>query len=229
MTLIDLLAGPVRTLGPDGVASGIDKRRAERPLWLSVSGLDGDAQGDTRHHGGPEKAVHHYASEHYNDWRAQIGERRVLRQPGAFGENVSTTGLTESDVAVGDVFRLGGAVVQVSQGRQPCWKLNLRFDLPDMAVRVQTSGRTGWYYRVLEEGWVEPGAMLERIDRPVPEWTIARLCYAFYGDPLNKAELAELADLKLLTETWRRHAAGRLATGTIEDWKPRLYGEVRPG
>ncbi len=229
MTPIDLLAGPVRPLGPDGVASGIDKRPAERPLWLGVSGLDGDAQGDTRHHGGPEKAVHHYALDHYDDWRAQIGERRVLRQPGAFGENVSTTGLTEADIAVGDVFRLGGAVVQVSQGRQPCWKLNLRFNLPDMAVRVQTSGRTGWYYRVMEEGWVEPGAMLERIDRPAPEWTIARLCHAFYADPLNKAELAALADLKLLAETWRRYAAGRLATATVEDWTRRLYGDVHLG
>jgi MOSC domain-containing protein YiiM len=227
MTPIDLLTGPVRPLGKDGVASGIDKRPAERPLWLGTSGLDGDAQGDTRHHGGPEKAVHHYALNHYDYWRAQIGERRVLHQAGAFGENVSAIGLTEADVAVGDVFRLGGAIVQVSQGRQPCWKLNLRFDLPDMALRVQTSGRTGWYYRVMEEGWVEPGAMLERIDRTAPEWTIARLCHTFYGDPLNRAELAELATLEQLSETWRHYAVRRLASGTIEDWTRRLYGDLR--
>ena len=107
-------------------------------------------------HGGPEKAVHHYPFDHYEAWRTELGDIGLLRQPGAFGENLSAVGLTEADVAVGDVFRLGSAIVEVSQGRQPCWKLNERFGQPTVAKSVQASGRTGWYYRVIETGLVAP-------------------------------------------------------------------------
>ena len=155
MTVIPLqalLVGDVRPLGPRGIPSGIAKLPVDRPLMLGALGLAGDSQGDTRHHGGAEKALHHYALDHYPAWVAEIGQRDVLATAGAFGENLATSGLVESDVAVGDVFAIGSAVIEVSQGRQPCWKLNERFAQPDMARRVQASGRTGWYYRVLEPG-----------------------------------------------------------------------------
>lgn len=224
-----LLVGDVRPLGPRGIPSGIAKSPVERSVILGATGLVGDAQGDTRHHGGAEKALHHYALDHYPAWLAEIGERDVLGAPGAFGENIATSGLVESDVAVGDVFAIGSAVIEVSQGRQPCWKLNERFAQPDMARRVQTSGRTGWYYRVLEEGEIAPDSRLERIHRAAPDWTISRIWRVFYVDTLNRAELEALAELPQLAEGWRRHARRRLETGRVEDWTSRLAGETRAG
>jgi MOSC domain-containing protein YiiM len=150
----------------------------------------------------------------------------LLEAPGAFGENISITGMTEDMVAVGDVFRLGGALMQVSQGRQPCWKLNHRFGVPDMARRVQDTGRTGWYYRVLDPGMVAPGDDLVLIDRLAPEWTLHRLWRAMYVDRLNRTELQAIAALDVLAEGWRRYAQRRLDSGRVEDWRPRLEGKA---
>ncbi len=150
----------------------------------------------------------------------------VLDAPGAFGENVSTFGMTEATVAVGDVFRLGQALVQVSQGRQPCWKLSQRFGVRDMARRVQDTGRTGWYYRVLEPGTVAPADRIELVDRLAPDWTLHRLWHALYVDRMNLAELQGIAALELLAEGWRRYALRRLQSGRVEDWTKRLEGNA---
>ncbi|MDV3457313.1 MOSC domain-containing protein [Sphingomonas sp. HF-S4] len=219
-----LLTGPVRPLGPRHVASGIDKCPQDRTLRLSFTGLAGDEQGDTRHHGGPDKAVHHYPSDHYSRWRDEIGAHPLLDRPGAFGENIAASGLTEVDIAVGDRFRLGTALVEVSQGRQPCFRLNLRFELRDMARRMQDSGRTGWYYRVIEEGEVGPDDTLHLLDRAAPEWTIDRLRRILYVDVKDRDSLAAIAALPLLPARWRETAARRLVTGTVEDWRKRLDG-----
>ncbi len=218
-----LRVGHARTFGPNGELSAIDKQTVTRPLWLDHRGFIGDEQGDLRHHGGPEKAVHHYAAEHYAAWRQELPPSSVLHlRPGAFGENVSTLGLTEASVCVGDVFRLGGAVVQVSQARQPCWKLNLRFALSDMGMRVQRSGRTGWYYRVLGTGTVTPDDAFSLIERPCPEWPLARVLHFFFADPLDREALQAIAALSELAPSWRELAARRLATGQIESWHGRL-------
>lgn len=220
-----LLTGPVRPLGPQGVPSGIAKSQVSAPLLLTRSGLDGDRQGDMIRHGGPEKAVHHYPFEHYPAWKEAIGSSSILGRPGAFGENLSTIGLTESNVSIGDVFELGSAVVEVSQGRQPCWKLNERFDRSAMAKLVQGSGRTGWYYRVLQPGLVSPDDRLTRIDRLSPEWTLARVWRVFYVDTLNRPELERLAELPRLAESWRNHAIRRLQSNKVENWTARLNGD----
>lgn len=224
MPKIILLTGRALPLAGSTQLSGIDKHPVDHPLTLGPEGFDTDEQGDRRVHGGPEKAVHHYAREHYPDWQADLGHLPVLDQPGAFGENISTHGMTESTVAVGDIFRLGAALVQVSQGRQPCWKLSHRFGVPNMARRVQDTGRTGWYYRVLEPGTVAPGDALTLIDRMAPDWTLHRLWHALYIDRMNLAELQGIAALDVLAEGWRRHAIRRLESGRVEDWTRRLEG-----
>lgn len=221
-----VLAGPIAPLGARGIASGIAKTPVAGRLHAGIEGLEGDAQGDRRHHGGPEKALHHYAGEHYPFWREAIGPRPVLDRPGAFGENLVTRGLTEETVAVGDTFRLGEALIQVSQGRQPCWKLNVRFEVPDMALRVQRTGLTGWYYRVIEPGRIAAGDALCLVDRLSPEWTIRRLWRALYVDTLNFDELAAMGALAHLPESWRGYATRRLATRRVEDWSRRLSGDA---
>lgn len=218
--------GPAAEIAP-GVLSAIGKHPVDRPLRLGPEGFEGDQQADRRHHGGPEKAVHHYDAGHYPAWRAELGDLSAL-QPGGFGENLSSEGLTERDVAVGDRFRLGRALVEVSQARQPCWKLNLRFGVADMARRVQDSGRTGWYYRVIEPGPVAPGDALELLDRRAPDWTLDRLWRNLYVDRLNHAELAAMAELEVLSESWRRLARRRLDNASVEDWNARLKGRSNP-
>ena len=224
MTTITLLTGKAAPLPGSDRLSGIAKHPVDGPLILGPQGFPGDEQADRRVHGGPEKAVHHYPRDHYATWTGELGPLPLLESPGAFGENVSATGLTEAGVAVGDIFRLGGALVQVSQGRQPCWKLSQRFGVPDMARRVQDTGRTGWYYRVLEPGPVDSGDALVLIDRPAADWTLQRLWHALYISRLDRAELQAIAALDILAEGWRRHAQRRLDSGRVEDWSPRLDG-----
>lgn len=221
-----LLTGAVAPLAGSQATSAIAKTAAPLPLRLEALGLEGDQQADRRVHGGPEKAIHHYPLDHYPAWRNDLGDLPVLNQPGAFGENVSVRGLTEEGVAVGDIFRLGTALLQVSQGRQPCWKLNHRFGVPDMARRVQQTGRTGWYYRVLQPGIVDSGDTLDLIDRIAPDWTLNRLWRAMYVDRLNRAELQAIASLDVLADGWRKYARRRLDSGRVEDWRPRLEGRT---
>lgn len=219
-----LLIGRVEPLGPNGVPSGIAKAPVMAPVRLSRTGIEGDGQGDRVKHGGPEKAVHLYPHDHYAPWAAETEGLPPLSEPGAFGENLSTEGLTEADVAIGDVFRLGTALIEVSQGRQPCFKLNLRFGRADMAARVQSTGRTGWYFRVLEEGIVAPGDALVLQHRVCAEWTVARIWHLFYVDRLNREGLEGIARLSPLAESWRLLARKRLESGLIEDWSRRLNG-----
>ncbi|TAN02735.1 MAG: MOSC domain-containing protein [Rhizobiaceae bacterium] len=218
-----LLAGAVAPLGDQQVPSGIDKQPLAGRHNVGINGLAGDAQGDTKHHGGPEKALHHYAFDHYARWRTDHpGLRPRLAQPGAFGENISTLGMTEADVCIGDVYRLGTARVQVSQGRQPCWRLNERFDNPAMARLVQETGRTGWYYRVREEGSVAAGDMIRLIERPLPDWPLTRVIDLLYRHTLDTAALAELAELPQLATSWRDLAGRRLKSRAVENWSSRL-------
>jgi MOSC domain-containing protein YiiM len=174
-------------------------------------------------HGGPDKAIHHYPFDHYAGWQADIGAHPMLAQPGAFGENLSTTGITEADICVGDRLRAGSVVLEVSQLRQPCWKLNDRFNTRDMARRVQHTGRTGWYYRVLEGGTLRAGDMLEWFERPWPHWPLARVLDVLYRNMLDRAALAEMLTLPL-TPSWRKLVEGRLARGEVESWARRIDG-----
>ena len=221
--LLSLRVGKARPLGEDGLVSAIAKAAVAEPLWLGPEGFAGDEQGNRRHHGGPEKAVHHYPYDHYPFWRETLpGPPAVFAESGAFGENLATEGLTEADVCIGDTFQLGGAVVQVSQGRQPCRTLNARFGVADMARQVQDSGRTGWYYRVLEPGEVAPDARLELLDRRHAHWPLTRLLRLLFHEPHNLSELDQMVELRELAQSWRELARTRLETGLVEDWSGRL-------
>ena len=221
--LCSVHAGHARPFGPRGQLSAIDKHPLRGVVGVTRNGLAGDEQGDTRHHGGLEKALHHYPFEHYKAWREEfLGFSPVQMAAGGFGENFSTIGLTETNVCIGDIFVLSDAVLQVSQGRQPCWKLNVRFGRGDMAKLVQTSGRTGWYYRVLQEGSVTAGDILTLRERPQPDWPLRRVIEILYQRLLDRSALKHLADMDCLAESWRRLFRRRLETGQIEDWSSRI-------
>lgn len=206
-----------------GTRSAIAKQVLAGPAAVGPAGLIGDEQGDPRAHGGPDKAVHHYAFEHYAAWRAELGALPVLGQPGAFGENLSTTGCTEGDICLGDRLRIGTVVLEVSQSRQPCWKLNDRFGRPDMARLVQQTGRTGWYYRVIESGDLQAGDAIHLIARPHPAGPLQRLLDTLYCPTLDVATLGEMLTLPV-TPSWQRLVNARLARRAVEDWATRVDG-----
>ena len=218
----EVRVGRARSFGPKGQPSAIDKQAVPGRVMATVTGLAGDEQGDTRRHGGPDKAIHVYPAAHYPRWRGEMPELGARLRPGGFGENLVVDGVTEGQVCLGDRFRLGGALVEVSQGRQPCWKLNLRFGRPDMARLVQATGRCGWYFRVLAPGEIGAGDGAELEARPNPEWTLAKVWELLYRDRLNREELAAFAALRGLPAGWRRLAEARLASGRTEDWSARL-------
>ena len=225
---VTLLTGGAGQLTPD-IASAIDKRPVSAALFCSRTGLKGDEQVSTRFHGGPERALHYYPAEHYPVWRQWfegmgLTDSRERLVPGAFGENLSGTGLTEDNACIGDVFRLGDALVQISQPRSPCYKLNARFGHDFFSVLVQANGRTGWLLRVLEEGMVPPAANVELVERPCPGMPVRRAGDIVFNCGFDADGLRELAGLEHLSPNWRKKAADYLAAGRVDDWTLRLLG-----
>lgn len=188
-----LYVGELRPLEPEGQMSGIFKHAVVGPLRLDETGLEGDRQGDRVHHGGAQKALHHFPADHYAAFRRRWPEREALLQPGTLGENVSTQGLTEKDVCIGDIFRIGSARVQVSQPRQPCWKISHRLGVDEASRFVAQQGLTGWYYRVLDAGVVATGDAIELLERPSPELSLVRYWTAINEHRPDPALLRQIA------------------------------------
>lgn len=205
-----------------GSHSAIVKSLVAGPVQLHAEGIVGDEQGDRRVHGGPDKAIHHYPFDHYAFWRAEL-DHPLLAQAGAFGENFSSTGWTEDSIHLADIIRVGTATLQVSQGRQPCWKLNDRFAHPEVARTMQSSGRTGWYYRVLEVGTVQAGDAMTVVERPCPAWPLSRLVRVLFDRMLEPAVLREASELPL-PPSWKQLLERRLQRNEVESWQSRLQG-----
>lgn len=216
-----LFIGKAEEIGP-GLSTAMDKGPVAHRLWLWPQGLGSDEQGDARYHGGPERVLHHYPVEHYAHWRRLY--RDIDWQMGAFGENISTHGLNEDRVCIGDLFRWGDALIQISQPRPPCYRLSYRWGHPELPQRVQESTRMGWFYRVVKPGFVTPQSHLQLIQRLYPGLTVAQAIRSFYHTPDNRAGLQQLVSCHALSSRWRDLAARRLATGCVEDWQPRLHG-----
>jgi len=182
--------------------TGFFKAPVAGPVWLSRLNLAGDGQGNRRVHGGEDMAVLAYAASHYPLWRSELG--RPDFPYGAFAENFTISALDEGRVCVGDVYAVGSARVQVTQPRQPCDNITRRWRMPGLTERVEETGRTGWYLRVLEEGEVSAGDPLRLLERPAPEWTITRATRAMRLRSRERAEAAALAKVPNLSAGWRR-------------------------
>ncbi|MEZ8380025.1 MOSC domain-containing protein [Vibrio splendidus] len=206
-----------------GANSAINKQVLPERQHATELGFTNDEQGDPRFHGGIQKALHIYPSEHYPVWQKELGDKIIFQSAGAFGENLSSSGITEHSICLKDKIRIGSTLLEVSQGRMPCWKLNVRFDQNDMARRLQDTLRTGWYFRVLEEGDIGAGDEIILCERPYPECPLTRIMGAVFTGCLNKQELKELAELPLV-ESWGALIERRLETGKVEDWEMRLVG-----
>ena len=221
-TTVDaLLVGIPVHFRADGATSSIGSRvLVDRPVMLTSLGFAGDKIGDPTVHGGLDKAVHFYPVEHYAAWAddfrtAHAEPPPLLQTLGGFGENIAASGMTEELVCIGDRFRIGSALVEVSQGRQPCWKIDHHFGVKGMTAGVIRTGRSGYYFLVVEEGLVGPGDRIEQVERARHGWTVERAFQMLIGG-LHKAEgadaaLRELAGMEELAANWRARAAQLLS------------------
>ncbi len=189
--------------------SAITKRPRDGAVQVLIEGLAPDEQADRSVHGGPEMALHLYPLDHHAWWRGEIGDHPALDEPGGFGSNLAVTGLTEEHVHIGDRFRLGSALIEISQPRQPCWKIEHRFARKGMVAQIVQTGRCGWYFRVLETGEVAAGDSLERVSIGAADWSVARVFRALVAGKATPDELAQLAALAPLTPRLREKAAAK--------------------
>jgi len=217
--LISVQVGAVQTHGAYDAANPLDKRwttgffkaPTRGPVVVRWLGLAGDEQADPRFHGGRDKAVLAYSADHFPEWKKDPDLGAL--SGGGFGENLTVAGQTEADVCVGDAWRIGDVLLEVTQPRQPCWKLGRRWRRPDLPKQVIAQGWTGWYFRVLEEGTVEAGLTLTLERRVHPAWTIAEANCVMYDKRATAARLRELTSLPELSQAWKdelgERAAGR--------------------
>lgn len=213
VTVDALYVGSLGTLPNDGAATGINKHAVTDARWLDEHGVDGDIQADMIQHGGPQRALNHYPSEHYAVWRSRYPGYDDAFVVGALGENISTRGVTEADVYVGDIFAVGEATVQIAQPRQPCSKIAAKLGLAGLARAVAGEGRAGWLYRVLEPGHIRAGDTLKRIERADHGISLADL-WALQGarrpDADQRRQMMQLAELAALAPAWRKRLASRV-------------------
>jgi MOSC domain-containing protein YiiM len=188
--------------------TGIFKKPMAGPVMMRQLDFDGDRQADLSVHGGPYKAVYAYPSEHYPFWRKELPG---LDLPwGQFGENLTTEGLSEADTHIGDVLRIGGATVQVTQPRVPCFKLAAKFQRDDILKRFLQSGRSGFYFSVIEEGLVVAGDAIERIREDENGIAVSDINNLF-NHGTDTALLRRVIQLEALPLDWREHFAAHLA------------------
>ena len=217
ITLVSIQVGMPRQWGDDSSSelmeqpwtSAIFKDPVKGRIRLSQTNLDGDLQADSANHGGVHKAVLAYSADHYPQWRVALS---IPDMPfGGFGENFTIAGLAEETVCIGDTFVIGDVRVQVSQPRGPCWKLSRRWRIQDLDAQVEANGHTGWYMRVLKEGFVGAGEVVRLEDRPFPQLTICLAHRIMYRQVVDSATAEAMVICPLLAPAWREKLARRLA------------------
>jgi MOSC domain-containing protein YiiM len=232
MILLSIQAGMPLPLGDTTSAdpmdkpwvSGFYKSGVTGEITVTPQGIIGDGQADLVNHGGLDKAINVYPSEHLQYWGRELG---IAMPHGGFGENFTVEGMVESGVCIGDVFRVGEVRVQVSQPRQPCWKLARRWRIKDLAAQVERTGLTGWYLRVLEEGKITAPCGMTLIERPHPRWTIALANEIMHHRKTGHDAALKLASCPPLSASWRESLRRRVNAGS-PDTNVRLNGPAVP-
>lgn len=203
MAKISLFIGGIRPLPESGRPTGIYKQPITSRIELGREGFVGDQQADRRVHGGPDKAVHLYPASHYAKLATRFPDAAADLLPGSLGENISTAELDENDVHIGDIYRLGEARLQVCQPRSPCWKIDERFAADGMAAFIAEQRLTGWYWRVIAPGEINPDdpLMLETLARGALTLAAAMQLWQDHRPPL--AALEKLAATAGIASGWR--------------------------
>lgn len=203
MRLISMNVGKPRTVTykDKAITTGIFKEPVGGSVWLGRLNLEGDGQADLQAHGGEHKAVYVYPAENYEFWEKELGRDDLT--PGNFGENFTVEGMREDVVHVGDVFRIGDALLEVSQPRVPCYKLELRLGVSPFVKRFMESNRVGYYLRVLEEGEVGAGDPVEQVKEGPERMTVEEVHRLLYFDKEKEAGAARAIRIPALSPGWR--------------------------
>jgi MOSC domain-containing protein YiiM len=214
MRLISVNIGTPRivTSNGDPVSTGIFKEPVAGRVMVRTLNLDGDRQADLSVHGGPSKAVYAYPSEHYDYWKRDLPEMKLPW--GMFGENFTTAGLFESEVNIGDKFRVGSAIVMATEPRMPCYKLGIKFGRPDILKRFLASERTGFYFAVLQEGEVEAGDPIELTEKSKDSLKVTDITALYTREKHNVGLLRRAIEVEALPESWKGYFRHRLANLT---------------
>jgi MOSC domain-containing protein YiiM len=217
MKLLSVNVGLPREIDWKGkiVRTSIFKEPVGRRVPVSRLNVEGDQQSDLTVHGGPDKAVYAYPSEHFAFWRKEL---HGMDLPwGVFGENFTTTGLSEETVHIGDRFRVGSAEFMVTQPRMPCFKLGIRFNRSEMVKRFLQSGRTGFYFAVIKEGEVVTGDSIEVLERDKHNVPVTDLVHLYRGDRANQDLLRRVSEVPSLPNSWKEYFRRRFRIPTIND------------
>ncbi|RSD26203.1 MOSC domain-containing protein [Mesobacillus subterraneus] len=177
-------------------------KKSVSEAFLSKETFSGDGVAATEFHGGPDRAVCFYPIEHYSQWSREFV--RQIKAP-TFGENISAQGMMEANVYIGDIYRLGEATVQVSQGRVPCSKISKNNGVEDLLKRVVQTGYTGYFFRVLEEGVVRSGSPIKLLDRSQENFSILKANELFFHQRKNILEIEQLLEVEALAEVWKEN------------------------
>lgn len=206
-----------------GFRTAMNKQPIFGPIFLGENGLEGDEVAELKFHGGPDRALLHYPSEHYAYWLTRFSLDETCRAP-SMGENISTIGMTEENVFIGDRYQWGEAIIEVSQPRSPCYKLNRRWGTDSFSVIMQELSLCGWLYRVISPGQVSAEDALILMERPASPISVKDLCRLYFGDPLNREGLTAILAQTKLSESWTQKVIQRLETRQVENWNFRLLG-----
>ncbi len=202
------------------------KETISEPTYARTLGLEGDGQADLENHGGVNKAICVYPSEHFPYWRSELD---LDFKAGSLGENFTSAGVLESEVYIGDIYSLGDLIVQVSQPRQPCWKIARRWAVKKLALMVQETGKTGWYFRVLQEGQIQAPQILKLEDRPYPKWSVKKANELMHHEKDNWESAYELSQCPALSPNWQDTLSHRASTKQCHSESPRLTGDAGIG
>ena len=210
MKLVSVNVGLPRVVMSNGepVSTGIFKEPVAGRVMLRTLNLDGDRQADLSVHGGPSKAVYVYPSEHYDYWKHELPEMKLPW--GMFGENFTSAGVFESELNIGDKFRVGSAVVMVTEPRMPCYKLGIKFNRPDIIKRFLASERTGFYFAVLQESEVGVGDPIELIEGSKNSVRVTDIALLYTREKHNVGLLRRAIEVEALPESWKSYFQHRL-------------------
>lgn len=200
--------GDVKSLKQnDKIVSSAIQKSTIASANVTLLGLEGDAQADLKNHGGPDKAICAYFFDHYSYWEEKLDKSLSFS---AFGENVTLQGTTEKEIRIGDIFKVNDVLMQVSQPRQPCFKLGLKHGQPQMPVWVRETGYTGFYFRVLQEGTFTMDHSFERVETNPTYPTLAQANELMYSAHPNKEAIKEIIEINELSESWKKQFKKRL-------------------
>lgn len=206
----------------DGISSMIAGKQRRQQLVVTESTVVGDSQADPKHHGGLDRVLHHFPREHYGQyrrWDMMVG----FKDAAAMGENISSVGLDETQVNIGDIIAIGEVIVQVTQPRSPCFKLNHQFGHQNFALAMQTSGLCGWFYRVITPGKIAQEASIS-LQQRCSDMSVREAMNIYFSSEFDVHAYDRLACCEGLAQSWVNSLSRRLDSEKIEPWQIRLFG-----